>query len=561
MNEMALQLRSEPHPVSGAVYEEQGDGTVRVTDKAKGKSGLFQWTGEYLEGDLTQADLHFLRFIGGPTLPAEKDIFWTMLPVAGLGERIQTNLPPSRGGADAKEGKTAQRPKIIAPYVGDAGKDTPQGKRASSSVPQEYFSENDRRRDLLPEVYTRSNPYPGGPKRVPVARFFEQKYHDLEVEHIWKKVWQMACREDDIPDVGDYVLYKIAHLEFIVVRTGEAEFKAYPNACLHRGRRLCNHDGKKAALFRCPYHGWSWNVDGSIKEITCEWDFPGVREEVAHLPEARTAAWGGFVFINPDPDCMSFEDYAGPEMLEHYRKFKLENRYKQAHVGRVIRANWKLMLEAFTEAYHSIATHPQLLLSGGDLTDTRYDVFGNWSRLGHLNASGSSPLRGIIASPEQSLEMFRGMADFNKSYLRSLIGDEVEEYSDAELVEQTFNNLFPNFSPWGGWARIVYRFRPNGTNPEECIMEAMLLAPWPKDQPKPPAAQLRMLGPDEPWVTAEELGTLARIFDQDCGNVPDTHEGLKSKQPPYVIYSAYQESIIRAFHDRYEQRLGLAEGE
>jgi nitrite reductase/ring-hydroxylating ferredoxin subunit len=555
-------MRCEPHPVSGAIYEEVGDGTVRVTDKAKGKSGLFMPTGEYIEGDLTQADHHFLWFIGGATLPPEKDIFWTMLPVDGHGMRIQTNAPPSRGGSDAAKGKdAAQRPKIIAPYRGDTGKDTPDGKRASSYVAMEYFAENDRKPELLPEVYKKRSIYPGGPKRVPVARFIDKKYHDLEVEHIWKKVWQMACRADDIPELGDYILYKIAHMEFIVVRTGEDEFKAYPNACLHRGRRICNHEGKKAQLFRCPYHGWSWNVDGSLKEITCEWDFPEVRPEVASLPEAKVASWGGFVFINPDPDAISFEEYAGPEMLEHYRKLKLENRFKQAHVGRIIRANWKLMLEAFTEAYHSIATHPQLLLSGGDLTDTRYDVFGNWSRLGHMGASGSSPLRGIVVSPEQSLEIYRSMADFNKQYLASLIGDEVEGYSDAELVEQSFNNLFPNFSPWGGWARIVYRFRPNGDNHEECIMEAMLLAPWPEGKPKPPAAKLRMLDRDEPWVTAEELGTLARIFDQDCGNVPDTHLGLKSKQPPHVIYSAYQESIIRAFHDRYEKWLGLAEGE
>ena len=551
--------RCEPHPVSGAVYEELGDGKVRVEDKAKGKAGIFQWSGEWIEGDLTQADFHFLRYIGGPTLPPEKDIFWTVLPVAGLGKKIEMNAPPSRSAASKEE--ASQRPKIIAPYVGDLGKDTPDGKRASSSVPMEVFIESDSRGELLPEVYKKASPYPGGPKVVNVARFHEKRFHDLEVEHIWKKAWQMACREDDIPEVGDYLLYKIANMEFIVVRTGEREFKSYPNACLHRGRRLCNHDGKKAALFRCPYHGWSWDIAGNIKEITCEWDFPDVRQDVAHLPEARTATWGGFVFINPDPDCISFEEYAGPEMLAHYKKTKLENRYKQAHVGRIIRANWKLMQEAFTEAYHSIATHPQLLLAGGDLTDTRYDVFGNWGRLGHMNASGSSPLRGIIVSEEQNKEIFRGMANFSRDYLTSLIGEEVEDYSDAEMVEQTFNNLFPNFSPWGGWARIVYRFRPIDDNPDECLMEAMLLSPWPEGKPKPPAAKLRMLGKDDPWVTAEELGTLARIFDQDTGNVPQTHEGLKTKEPPYVIYSAYQESIIRAFHDKYETYLGLSEGE
>ena len=550
-------MRCLPHPISGAVYEELGDGLVKVDDKAKGKSGIFKYDGTWLEGDLTQADLHYLGFIGGPTLPPEKDIIWAFLPVGDPDTGIVTSLPPSRGG-----GQEGQPTIIVAPYVGDPGKDTPAGKRSASLIEQDYYTENDRKPELVPEVYKQSSPYPGGPKKVNVARFFEQKYADLEVEKLWKKVWQMAAREDDIPEVGDYILYRIANLEYIVVRTSPTEIKAHVNACLHRGRKLCDHaTGKNPDGFRCPYHGWSWHADGSLQDLTAEWDFPGIREEVGQLPGAKVALWGGFVFINPDPGAGSFEDFAGPEMLAHYAKFKMANRYKQLHVGKVMKCNWKLIMEAFLEAYHIIVTHPQLMLFGGDLADTRYDVFGNWHRLGHAGGGGSSPHRGIYQSREQVLESFRQSADFNKAYLKGLIGDEVEQYSDCELVEQTFSNLFPNFSPWGGWARIVYRFRPISNNPNECLMEAMLLAPWPEGKPKPPAAKLRMIGSDEPWVSVEDLGTLGRIFDQDTGNVPQTHEGLKTKQPPHVIYSAYQESIIRAYHDKYEQLLELAEGE
>lgn len=398
---------------------------------------------------------------------------------------------------------------------------------------------------------------PGGPVKISTDRFYKQEYHDLEVEHIWKKTWQMACREDDIPEIGDYYLYDIAHLQFIVVRTGENEFKSYPNACLHRGRKLRECSGQKAREFRCPYHGWSWNLDGSLKELPGEWDFPGVREDVCQLPTVRVDTWAGFVFINPDPDCISLEEYMGPEMLQQYEKIKLQNRYKQADVVKVIRCNWKIAMEAFLEAYHTIATHPQLLLAGGDLSDNRADVFGNWSRLGHINTSGSSPHRGIVVGKEQALGAYQAVADFNREYLRDHIGDEVEQYSDAELNEQTFNNLFPNFSPWGGWGRIVYRFRPNGDNPNECLMQAILLAPWEEGKPKPPPAPTRFLGPDDLWIEAEELGTLAKIFDQDCGNVPQVHSGLKTKQPAYIWYSQYQESIIRNFHLNYEKALGL----
>ena len=546
-------MRREPHPFSGAIYEEQGDGLVRITDEKKGKTGLFKWDGTWVEGDITYADPHMLYLVGAPDLPPGKDIFWTMLPPH------ETSPKPSFTGNYSRG--TEERPKVVAQYVGDPGMETEEGARSSAHLPQSFFLENDRKPELIPEVYKLSSPMPGGPVRIPTDRFYKQEYHDLEVEKLWKKTWQMVCREDDIPEVGDYHLYDIAHLQFIVVRSGDQEFTAYPNACLHRGRKLRERSGKAAREFRCPYHGWSWNLDGSLKELPAEWDFPGVRDDVCEMPKVKVATWGGFIFINPDPDAISLEEHMGPEMLQHYAKTKLQNRYKQADVVKVIRCNWKIAMEAFMEAYHTIATHPQLLLSGGDLSDTRSDVFGNWSRLGHAGLSTCSPHRGIIVPKEQTLAAYHQVADFNREYLRDHIGDEVEQYSDSELVEQTFNNLFPNFSPWGGWARIVYRFRPHGDNPDECLMQAMLLAPWAEGKPKPPPAPTRYLGADDLWVEAEELGTLAKIFDQDCGNVPYVQAGLKTKEPGYVWYSQYQEGVIRNFHRNYERVLGLDESQ
>jgi phenylpropionate dioxygenase-like ring-hydroxylating dioxygenase large terminal subunit len=555
MTETVEPLRVEPHPISGAVYRAIGGGLVRVEDKAKGRYGVFRWDGTWIEGDLTYADPHLLIYVGGPDLPEGRDIPYPLMPP--LEEDIPAFLETPIGAM-----VTAQAPqeaKIIAPYVGDPGKDTPEGRRSASFIPLDFFVENERRPDLLPEVYRKASIPTGGPVEVPVARYIDRKYHDLEVERLWKKVWQMACREDDIPEVGDYYLYEVAHLQFLIVRTAPGEIRAHVNACMHRGRQLRDCSGRHAQEFRCPFHGWTWNIDGSLKHIVSEWDFPGVREKVAQLPSAKVATWGGFVFINPDPDAGSFEDYAGPEMLAHYKKTKLENRYRQADVIKVIRANWKAVQEAFLEGWHSVATHPQLLVAGGDVGDVRFDLFGNWARMGHAGAGGSSPHRGIIHSPEASLEQYRQSADFMREYLRGLIGEEADLYSDMELAEQTFSNLFPNFSPWGGWARIVYRFRPNGDNHEECLMHVMMLAPWPEGKPKPPPFPTRHLGPDDHWTQAPELGNLAKIFEQDTGNVPQVYRGMKTKQPPSIWLAGYQESVIRNFHRLYEERLGLGE--
>lgn len=546
-------MRKLPHPFSGAIYEETGEGLVCVTDEKKGLSGLFRWDGVWLEGNLTHADAHMLIAVGGPNLPPEKDIFWTMLPPTDDMPMPTLIGNPGRSGGD----KASARPPLIAKYVGDPGMETEEGMRSAAYVPLDYFLENDRRPELIPDVFRRSSPMEGGPVKIVTDRFYDKKFHDLEVEKLWKKVWQVVCREDDIPEVGDHFVYDIAHLNFLVVRTSDSEIKAYPNACLHRGRQLRAHCGKKATEFRCPYHGWSWKIDGTLKELPSEWDFPGVREDVCQLPEIKVATWAGFVFINPDPDAVSLEQFMGPEMIEHYTKAKLQNRYKQADVVKVVACNWKVMLEAFLEAYHLFSTHPQLLLAGGDLADNRSDVFGNWSRLGFCNISVSSPHRGIVAPREHVLAAYRQMADFTREYLRSLIGDEVEQYADVELNEQSFNFLFPNFSPWGGWGRIVYQFRPHGDNPDECLMRAMLLAPWPEGKPKPPPRPTRYLGIDEPWTNAQELGTLAKIFEQDSANAIRQQIGLKAKLPPTVWYSGYQESVIRNFHRIYEETLGL----
>ncbi|MEZ5743207.1 MAG: aromatic ring-hydroxylating dioxygenase subunit alpha [Sphingomonadaceae bacterium] len=555
MNEMSPPLRRELNPWTGAVYQELGDGLVRIDDKAKGKYGVFRYDGTWIEGDLTYADPHMLMYVGGPDLPYGDDLPWTLMPA--LEEDRPQFFEAMKAAAEAQP----QRPAIIGKYVGDPGMETPEGPRSSAHIPMEFFLENERRPDLLPDVYRKSSPVPGGPEKVPAARYFERRYHDLEIEHIWKKCWQMACREDDIPEVGDYYLYEIANLQYLVVRTAPDTIMAHENVCLHRGRQLRDCSGKKATEFRCPYHGWQWKIDGTLRAITAEWDFQGVRDDVSRLPGAQVASWAGFVFINPDPEAIPFEDYAGPEMLAHYKKSKLQNRYKQADVTKVVKGNWKLLQEAFLEGYHSLATHPQLLLHGSECADLRFDSFGNWNRLGHVGVNGSCPHRGQLLSREQALESYRQTADFMREHLRGMIGDEVDQYSDAELNEQSFNNLFPNTSPWGGWARVVYNFRPNGDNPDEALMRVMFLAPWPEGKPKPAPVEPRFLSAEQPWTDAPELASFTKIFDQDCGNVPQVHRGLKAKSQPYVWISGYQESMIRAWHNNYARRLGLGEGE
>ena len=112
-------------------------------------------------------------------------------------------------------------------------------------------------------------------QKVPIERYTSRAFHDLEVERLWRRAWQMACREEELPEVGDHAVYEIAEDSLLVVRTAPGEIRAFHNACLHRGRLLRECDGRADEL-RCPFHGWTWNLDGTLKRIPARWDFPHV---------------------------------------------------------------------------------------------------------------------------------------------------------------------------------------------------------------------------------------------------------------------------------------------
>jgi phenylpropionate dioxygenase-like ring-hydroxylating dioxygenase large terminal subunit len=410
-----------------------------------------------------------------------------------------------------------------------------------------------------------------GSADIPRSRYVTREFHELEKEKVWKKTWQMACREEDIPDVGDTLVYDICELSILVVRSAPDTIRAYYNACLHRGRQLKEGGGNNTEL-RCPFHGYCWNLDGSLKQIPSEWDFPHVDASAWSLPTVRVGTWGGFVFVNLDPDADSLEAHLG-ELPEHFAKWPLEQRYKAVHVAKVFPANWKVVQEAFMEAFHVVATHPQLLAGIGD-ANSQYDWKGMFSRAITPNGTPSPHIR--FAPTEQ--EMFDAMTDRRldedpivqlgehdtarsvagaggRMRLRGTLGERADELSDAELADSIYYTLFPNFHPWGAYNRITYRFRPYGDRHDMAIMECMFLDPYDLSKPKPPAVAIHWLGIDDDWTEAPELGMLARVFNQDSFNLPKVQIGLASLQKD-VTLANYQETKIRHFHHLLDQFIG-----
>lgn len=420
-----------------------------------------------------------------------------------------------------------------------------------------------------PSVMRNESPADGWPTDdVSAERYFSKEWHDREVENVWRKCWQLACREEEIPNVGDHIVYEIVHDSLIVVRTSPTEIRAYINSCLHRGT-LLRTEGGCVQSFRCPFHAWTWNLEGKLVNMHQDWDLSHVNADDMNLPQAQVGTWGGFVFINFDENCEPLTSYL-ENLPEHFDSFDLDKRYKAAHVAKIMPCNWKLAMEAFIEAYHVAIAHPQVLAYYGD-SNTQYDVWPgirHVSRMISVQGVPSPALTGIdpnrtIEEMRRDVPFFAGkpielaegdsarakLAERAREKISRSIGSDMSSLSDTESLDLIEYMLFPNMVPWGGQALpICYRFRPNGDDPETSIMEIMFLFSKAPDGSHPAPAEIRWLGADQNWSDAPELGSAAMVADQDTENLYRIQKGLRASKKPGVTLAQYQESRIRHFH-------------
>lgn len=424
-----------------------------------------------------------------------------------------------------------------------------------------------------PEVLRIESPRDLGRDDVSMDRYYSQSWHEREVEMIWRKTWQMACRVEDIPEFGDTEIYDIVHDSVILVRTGtdDASIRGFINSCLHRGTTLCTEGGNRSH-FKCPVHGFTWHLDGSLAGIPCRWDFPQIEAESFSLPEVQIGVWEGFVFLNFDENCESLESYL--ECLpEHFAPFGLGDRYKAVHGGKILPCNWKLAQEAFMEGFHIAATHPQSVEYTAD-TNTQYDVFDgrHVSRFvmpeGVPSPSlGDYPQQKIVDAMQRDMSFYANesivlepgesarqrMAEHARKRFSEASGRDFSKLSTSESIDLIQYFLFPNLGPWGGMATpLVYRFRPHGNNPEECLMEIMLLFPKAPDGSHPPSAKPYVVGVEQSWHDVPGMGSAADVTDQDTENLKRIQRGIRSSRRGAAVMSVYQESRIRHFHKTLE---------
>lgn len=420
------------------------------------------------------------------------------------------------------------------------------------------------------------------PDRVPVDAYISRDYVQLEKERLWPKVWQMACREEEIPHPGDFYTYDIADESITIVRKQDGVVAAYFNVCPHRGRRLtagCGRMGK----FHCKYHGWQWTLEGKPTEIVDRQDWGDVlpNEDVT-LHAVKVGTWGGWVFINMDPGSESLEEFLGeaktlldPYEIEHMR---------YAWRKRIIMpCNWKTAQEAFMEGYHVQTTHRQLLAYQDDYTYSK--AYGKHAMFGYAPTA----LFGL-PSPrisDQKGDIRKGFYAFNQEIWDTLAATTTHEMLAAgkrlmELPEDvdpfTMYGAFAQFhaeesaksgrphppitgeqlmaagTDWNIFPNLVflqqptnvlfYRARPYGDDPDRCIFEINVLE--------------RFAPGTEPKVTVEDGGdgrdgkwrdlNWGLILEQDFQNMEEVQRGMKSQAFKAARPNPVQEVEISNFH-------------
>jgi phenylpropionate dioxygenase-like ring-hydroxylating dioxygenase large terminal subunit len=423
-----------------------------------------------------------------------------------------------------------------------------------------------------------------GAAPVPFEHYTSAERAELEQDHLWGRVWQWACHETHVQEVGDYHVYDIGDRSAIIVRT-DSGLRGFLNVCQHRGTQLkppgsCGF----TAQLRCPFHGWTWNLDGSLAEIPCQWDFPQVRPETHALPEVQVDTWGGFVFVNFDPDAGPLADHIGI-LPEHFAHTDFSDRVVEAHVVKRLPANWKAAQEAFLEAYHVLETHPQSRWNASD-ANASYDIYGpNVSRFIHLNGWPSPHLdpqptqdevlarimarkaEGVTPPPIPEGDHARDVyARFVQQEFGERYGRDFSHLSTSETIDSVEYGLFPNgcFFPTLQIS-MAYRFRPDPLDVNASIYDVYILAPAPADGERPQPPEPVHLGVDDSFTTVPGVSkSIGIVLDQDTANLAAQARGMRAAvrdgRTTGESLGVYQEARIRHFHatiEEYIQR-GLA---
>ncbi len=194
---------------------------------------------------------------------------------------------------------------------------------------------------------------------LPVSAYTSQEWFDLEQKLIFSRVWSLGGFPEDLPNTGDHVSIQAGLNNILVIRGNDGVLRAFHNICRHRGARMLRPHGKSASAITCPYHDWTYDFEGNLRGVpNKQEEFPDLDPACLSLHKASVAEWRGMLFVHPEADAPSIEDWFGPiaPYLGPHQPDQMMELPDYANET-VIKANWKFVAENFIDAYHLPLLH------------------------------------------------------------------------------------------------------------------------------------------------------------------------------------------------------------
>jgi phenylpropionate dioxygenase-like ring-hydroxylating dioxygenase large terminal subunit len=357
---------------------------------------------------------------------------------------------------------------------------------------------------------------------MPAARYTDPRFHQLEMQYFWPKVWLFAGHVNDVPEPGSYVLWRNSGVPIVIVRGKDNQIRAFYNTCQHRGGPLVTEEAGKSHMLVCKYHCWTYDLEGHLRFMPDAHEFPDFDKSTRSLVPVRCELWGNLIFINRDPNAVPLLEALGP-LVREFSDFKPDKLNVFAKFSFDIEANWKVAIDTFQEVYHIKQVHPHTI---NDYLDYRAAVFT-------LYQGGHSRL---------VLPMHSGERGANAQVLDTggrTTGD------PAHIITREGNRsytIFPNIvTPTAEFQFPLLVFWPTG--PRTSRMDVIYLAPAGHDNPNALPNQQVVMG-------------FNAVMDEDLGMMNAMRESMET-DAFRNIQLGYTERRIYQHHEQIDRVIGL----
>jgi len=337
---------------------------------------------------------------------------------------------------------------------------------------------------------------------LPPEAYWSSRVYERELDEIFRKEWICVGRQEDVPRAGDYYTTTLAGEPILVVRDKEGEIRAFLNVCRHRGCEVVQGTGN-TKRFTCPYHAWSYGLDGELKATPNFKDVENFTKSDYPLHSIRLEVWEGFVFVNLDPDAEAFAPRVSEMSRWQFEKYAIGQKEATHTFTYDLTCNWKSYVENGMEEYHTPCVHAKTLqpimpLKGWSAMDEITDQ--PWSVM-----IGQFP--GLTMSPTGK-PLFPISDDF----------DEISpEFNGMPIV-----NIFPNLMLVCSPDVMIYLV-VDPTGAETSRITARLCIP------KESAAAYRAGDPAMVEAADSYAATIPPFMAEDNETAEAQHRGLRSK--------------------------------